>query len=71
METMRNIIVQGSVGLSKIMEEKERLSFLGNVNEKTVIYNGSDINSSTVINFAKQRAQELCQGQDPYTSMTL
>jgi hypothetical protein len=45
------------------MEEKERISFLGNINEKTVIYNGSDINSSTVINFAKQKAQELCQGK--------
>src|SRR5574344_721222 len=50
------------------MEEKERTSFLGNVNEKTVIYNGSDINSSTVINVARQRAQELCQGKTPFTS---
>lgn len=63
METMRNLIIQGSVGLSKSMDEKERISFLGNVNEKTVIYNGSDINSSTVINFAKQKAQSLCQGK--------
>lgn len=68
METMRNLIIQGSVWLSKVMEEKERTSFLGNVNEKTVIYNGSDINSSTVINVARQRAQELCQGKTPFTS---
>lgn len=66
METMRNLIIQGSVGLSKSIDEKERISFLGNLNEKTVIYNGSDINSSTVINFAKQKAQSLCQGQEPY-----
>ena len=63
MQTMRNLIIQGSVGLSKSIEEKERISFLGNVNEKTIIYNGSDINSSTVINFAKQKAQSLCQGK--------
>lgn len=63
METMRNIIIQGSVGLSKSMEAKERVALLGNLQTKTVIYNGSDINSSTLINFAKQRAQELCQGQ--------
>ncbi len=63
-ETMRNIMIQGSVWLSKSMEEKERISFLGNMNEKTIIYNGSNINSSTVINFAKQKAQELCQGKE-------
>lgn len=61
METMRNLIIQWSVGLSKSIEETERTSFLENVNEKTVIYNGNDINSSTVINFAKQKAQSLCQ----------
>ncbi len=67
METMRNLIIQGSVGLSKSMEESERTSFLENLNEKTVIYNGSDINSSTVINFAKQKAQSLCKwkGKNP------
>lgn len=63
METMRNLIIQGSVGLSKIMEQSERISFLGNTTKKTIIYNGSDINSSTVINFAKQKAQQLCQGK--------
>jgi len=63
METMRNLIIQGSVGLSKIMEQSERISFLGNTTKKTIIYNGTDINSSTIINFAKQKAQELCQGK--------
>jgi hypothetical protein len=52
------------VGLSKSMDEKERLSLLGNFENKTVIYNGSDINSSTLINFAKQKAQQLCQGKE-------
>ena len=46
------------------MDEKERLSLLGNFENKTVIYNGSDINSSTLINFAKQKAQQLCQGKE-------
>lgn len=73
METMWNIIIKGSVGLPKSIDEKERMSFLGNLDVQTVIYNGSDINSSTVINFAKQKAQELCQGKEPYinTSLTL
>ena len=71
MQTMRNLIIQWSVGLSKIMDEKERTSFLGNFSEKTVIYNGSDINSSTLINFAKQKAQEMCQGQELYTNTLL
>jgi len=53
------------------MDEKERTSFLGNFSEKTVIYNGSDINSSTLINFAKQKAQEMCQGQELYTNTLL
>jgi len=61
METMRNLIVQWSVGLSQSIDEKERLSLLGNLENKTVIYNGSDINSSTLINFAKQKSQQLCQ----------
>ncbi len=64
MQTMRNLIIQWSVGLSKSIDEKERISLLGNFQNKTVIYNGSDINSSTVINFAKQKAQELCQGKE-------
>lgn len=68
METMRNMIVQWSVGVSKSMDTKERLSLLGNEWNKTVIYNGSDINSSTLINFAKQKAQKLCQGQTRYTT---
>jgi hypothetical protein len=63
METMRRLIIEGSVGLSKSMDAKERIFLLGNFQNKTVIYNGSDINSSTVINFAKQKAQELCQGK--------
>lgn len=71
METMRNLIIEGSVGLSKSLDDKERLSFLGNLSEKTVIYNGSDINSATVINFAKQKAQSLCQGQEVYSDNTL
>jgi len=64
METMRNMIIKGSVGLPKSIDEKERSSFLGNLDAQTVIYNWSDINSSTVINFAKQKAQELCQGKE-------
>ena len=53
------------------MNEAERLSLLGNFQNKTVIYNGSDINSSTLINFAKQKAQRLCQGQTLYTDTIL
>lgn len=71
METMRNLIIKGSVGLPKSIDEKERMSFLGNLEQQTVIYNGSDINSSTIINFAKEKSQELCQGQNPYTNTTL
>ncbi len=71
MQTMRNLIIQGSVGLSKSLDEKERVSLLGNLQNKTIIYNESNINSSIVINFAKQKAQELCQGQNPYTNTTL
>ena len=71
METMRNLIIQWSVGLSKSMNEAERLSLLGNFQNKTVIYNGSDINSSTLINFAKQKAQRLCQGKTLYTDTIL
>ncbi|EKD24522.1 MAG: hypothetical protein ACD_80C00214G0001, partial [uncultured bacterium (gcode 4)] len=58
-----NLIVQGSVGLSKSINEQDRTSLLGNLQNKTVIYNGSDINSSTLINFAKQKSQELCKGK--------
>lgn len=71
METMWNLIIQWSVGLSKSITEAERLSLLGNFQNKTVIYNGSDINSSTLINIAKQKAQALCQGKTPYTDTTL
>jgi hypothetical protein len=39
---------------------------LGNLQNKTLIYNGGEINSSTLINFAKQKAQTLCQGKEKY-----
>jgi len=71
METMRNLIIQWSVGVSKSIDEKERLSLLGNFENKTVIYNGSDINSSTLINIAKQKSQQLCQGKELYLNTTL
>lgn len=64
METLRNLIIQGSVGLSKSITDIERRSLLGNFQDKTVIYNGSDINSSTLINTAKQNAQSLCQWKE-------
>lgn len=67
METMRNIIIQGSVGLSKSMDVTERFSLLGNLQNQTLIYNASNINSSTLINLGKQKAQELCQGKEKYT----
>lgn len=66
METLRNLIIQWSVGLSKSILETERLSFLGNFQDKTVVYNGGDINSSTLINTAKQNAQIVCQGKEIY-----
>lgn len=66
METMRNLIIQGSVGLSKSINEAERLSLLGNFQDKTLMYNGGDINSSTLINVAKKNAQKLCQGKERY-----
>ncbi|MEI6773726.1 MAG: hypothetical protein WCL18_02665 [bacterium] len=68
---MRNLIIQGSVGLSKSINESERLSLLGNFENKTVIYNGSDINSSTLINIAKQKTQTLCQGKTKYSDTIL
>ena len=66
LETMWNMVIQGSVGLSKTINETERLSFLGNIRNKAVIYNAGDINSSTIINAAKQKAQQLCQGKTNY-----
>lgn len=71
METMRNLIIQGSVGISKTMKNEETKSLLGKINEKTVVYNNSDINASTTINTAKQKTQQLCRGKSPYTQTTL
>ena len=71
METTRNLIIQGSVGLSKSINIDEKLSLIGNLQNKTVIYNWGDINSSTLINFAKWKTQELCQGKDIYSNTTL
>lgn len=71
MQTLRNMIIQGSIWLSKTITETERLSLLGNFQNNTVIYNASDINSSTLINFTKQKAQELCKGKERYTNTTL
>ncbi len=71
MQTMWNMVVQGSVWLSKTIAETERLSLLGNFRNKTVIYNASDINSSQFINTARQKAQQLCQGRTPFNGTVL
>jgi hypothetical protein len=44
---------------------------LGNFQNQTVLYNENEINSSTLINFAKQKAQTICQGKKAYTDGTL
>lgn len=63
MESMRNMIIQWSVGLSNSVPNSERNVVLGNTNTKTVIYNSNDIQSTTIINRAQKRAQQLCQGK--------
>lgn len=64
METMRNLIIQWSIGISSSMNTSERNSLAGNFQNKTVIYNTNDINSSTIINSARQKSQQLCQGKN-------
>ncbi|MEI6672412.1 MAG: hypothetical protein WCL02_03505 [bacterium] len=46
------------------MNTSERNSLAGNFQNKTVIYNTNDINSSTIINSARQKSQQLCQGKN-------
>ncbi len=67
----KDIIIQGSVGLSTSILEGTRNWLANSLTTKTVIYNAGDINSSTLINTAKQKAQLLCKGKTSYTWLEL
>jgi hypothetical protein len=64
MDTMRGILVQGSVILSKNVQVDQKRTILGNPEKRTVLIN-SDINSATVINLAKKNTAILCRGKTP------
>jgi hypothetical protein len=59
---MRNLLIQGNVLLSKSIDVYERKAFLGNLEKRTIVLNGSDINSADLINTAKKNAEKLCRG---------
>lgn len=59
-DTMRNILVQGNVILSKAIDIYERKAFMGNLEKRTILTN-TDINSATVINQAKKNTEVLCR----------
>lgn len=61
-DTMRNLLVQGNVLLSKSIDVFERKAFLGNLEKRTILLNGSDINSAQLINTAKKNAEKFCRG---------
>lgn len=61
-DTMWNILIQGSVVLTKATNIYEQRALLGNLEKRTILIN-SDINSATVINLAKKNAEVLCRGK--------
>jgi hypothetical protein len=68
---IRNLLVQGSVGLSQSMNMQDRASLLGNPQGKTVIIGTENINNATLINQAKQNREKLCKGKTRFTTTTL
>lgn len=68
---IRNLLVQGSVGLSQSMREKDIISLLGNPQEKTVILGTENINNATLINQAKKNTEKLCKGKTWSTNTSL
>ncbi len=59
--TLWNLIVQWTLGLSNSLGNADRVALLGNPQEKTVIYNGNLINNATITNQAKINAEKLCK----------
>ena len=62
-DTLWKLLIQWTVGLSKSINSQQRLSLLGNPEKRTVIYGGTEINSSTILNLARKNAQNLCRGK--------
>jgi len=71
LDTLRNIIIQWTIGLSKSLTDNERLSLMWNLQTKTVILNWPSINSSNIINQAKNSSQTLCKWKSRLNSTTL
>lgn len=69
-DTMWNILIQGNVVLSKAIDIYERKAFLGNLEKRTILINGADLNSATVMNSAKKNAEILCRGKSYFISPT-
>jgi len=70
-DTMRNILIQGNVILSKAIDVYEKKAFLGNLWKKTVLLNSADINSASIINKAKKNAEALCKGKTYFVTPSI
>lgn len=62
-DTLWKLVIQWAFGVSKSISPEQRLSLLGNPEKRTVIYGGTEINSSTILNLARKNAQNLCRGK--------
>lgn len=71
-DTLWRLLVQWSLGITKSTNPNLLKSMLGNPQQKTVILGWTDIlNSSTILNIARQSAQNLCRGKASLTSTSL
>lgn len=62
-EIMMGIAIQGNVGLSKALEEKNQNSVISNAWAKTV-FQGTNISNAQLYQTAAKNAEELCRGKE-------
>lgn len=68
---MRQLIVEGTVGISQSLNQQETAALLGNPENKTVIYATKDISNADIINQALQNTENLCKGKIRLTNTIL
>ncbi len=62
-DTMRDILIQGNVILSKAIDVYEKKALLGNLEKRTILINSDISSAATIINVAKKNSETLCRGK--------
>ncbi|MCF7835152.1 hypothetical protein K9M48_03800 [Candidatus Gracilibacteria bacterium] len=63
LNTLLNVGIQGTIGLSFSVNTVEKNTLLGNFDRKTLMFNTLNVNFSKLINQVRQNSENMCRGK--------